>query len=462
MDEKPLGGVTRLLPRTGPLEQARLLFGAARYDECLTLLSTVEGLAALALRLRTLARLGRRAEAVELFEAVPDDTVEAATAAERARFFAIAARAFDFESNPVRAKALVNRAQEEARQTTDPELLAEVDLFAALVLGSRDLDERIDVLLEPAASSTSVPVRAQALEWLSIRASQRGDAARHQMLVEEAWTTISADPASDMYMAANVLYNTAIVASDVYDRRVLMELPHRMLFIQWCDALADKRCLLLHLASLAKSFEGDYLQVLALNRLALTEAKARGRQLQMQAHRLLFQADAGMPINNRDIARLRRAIRDTDWSGAPTDASYAVLSLVELDAARHPLDAERDLEWYMTFNNRYAPNQQFALDPLGEAYVTYCGGLVSVGRGRLVEARIQLNRSFEQLSARGHRWRAALCVLRLLEIGAATEAQIHYLVATSTVFPRWWAAVRARELLGEKSFSNAPQEAASP
>jgi hypothetical protein len=449
---QPPKAITRLVPRAGPVDQARLLVAAARYNEALQLLEGVDGIAAAAIRIRALARLGRPDDAVAEFDRSQGQLESGETPRERALFFAYGARVLDKVDQRAAAETAITRARREVSEDPDINVLAEIDYYDALVTSSRDPDFDVAPLLERALGSDSARLRAQALEYQAIHPSFESNRDRQLAIFERALAAIMQSPREDEYLAANLLWNTSNLALETLNREILHKLAHRMLLIRWSDALERHRFLLLRTASLARSLEGDYLQSVALIDEAARSAPIGATRLMAFTDRLQLDIERdGNTVTKDHVAtmvRMAETIGSKDRD--PLDRS-ALLHAVEVVAHADTDAALRLMQKYAGMKD--AVGHQRFLDRFSLGEEAYAVAIIDMRRGRWRNAALNFSSCFDRYKAVSLRKEATNAALHLLQLGQATEEHRSYLASIALAFPRSPAAVKARELLTENDYA---------
>jgi len=378
---------------------------------------------------RTLLRLGRPADAVDVLQATPVDGH--GLLAERCALLAASlTRLARFDDA---ADALTN-ARAYAYGSGSVALEAEVEYFGGLrdyaqgdLAGFEAASHRILALGEPRGAAGGAPeyavplahTRARAFEALGVVALSRCLYHDQAAYARKALRELDGARVTDVWIAAVNVANLAVLAGN-YDLFEHVEyLRERLASTPWTEELASRRFTALDAFGWHLALRGDNIGAFRQFRVAADVASTLPDRVLASVSRAHLAHELGHePVAIEELEHALVLSKKFDWDDANVEKRFALLHLAEAAAAIAPDEARTALEHYRKIRTKLATISLAHVEPWVAATEDFTEGLVARADGNRLKAIDSLLKAHERWSEVLIDWRAAGAAIELAELGA--------------------------------------------
>jgi tetratricopeptide (TPR) repeat protein len=404
---------------------------------------------------RTLLRLGRPGDAVEVLQATPVDGHRLLAE----RFALLAASLTRLGRFDDAADALTN-ARAYAYGSCSVALEAEVEYFGGLaayaqgdLAGLETASHRILGLVEPRDLSGEgaeyvVPLahtRARAFEALGAVALSRGLYHDQAAYTRKALRELDGARVTDVWIAAVNVTNLAVLAGN-YDLFEHVEyLRDRLTSTPWTDELASRRFTALDAFGWHLALRGDNIGAFRQFRIAADVASTLPDRVLASVSRAHLAHELGHePVAIEELEHALALSKSFEWDEA-NEQRVVLLHLAEAAAPLAPDEARVALERYRQIRTKLATLSLTHVEPWIAAAEDFTEGLLARAEGNRLKAIDSLLRAHERWSDVLIDWRAAGAAIELAELGAG-ERFVREARREAVRRPASWLARRAAAL----------------
>ncbi len=460
--------VVQLKPKAVPYSEAVLAYRNAEYDACLDALEFHTGPEAQALAARALIRTGRLEAALELCS-----DVHCSSPSAKAEFSLLRANALIRLGRMEQAEAELLTARVFAYSSCSAAIEADYERTEAhfcfyqkdLVGASAAVDRALAIApaTQPWLHSSDYflslgIIRASLFDLRGLLARAKEGLKAQLHWTQMALVELDADPAEDQWLRATLLSNFAVLALDIGDPSLLVELRQRSSTVDWAKSTKLSQFNVVRAIGWLSALNGDHLNAFREFRASSELAPSRAWRLHSVLDRSFLARELNQAVFADDelnyAIELARELEVSSTRDATAPFS-ALLKLAELTAERDPVEGRAILNRYRAARSKCPAALFDGSDRRWQASELMAEAMVARAEGRTQLAIDLLVNAFDAFDKIGSRWRAALAAL---ELAAMTGQPFFYCYAAREARdrPQSWMARRLAALDAGQA------EAASP
>ena len=421
---------------------------------CLSILRGHTSVDAAALQGRTLLRLGRSDEAVEILEHGLAKSAELPHR-NRAELEMLHASALANVGRIPEATAAFDDARAYVQASMCPALEAEFDLLEALAYFMARNPRRCEVgcakALAPAPFVFGpmphfVPIEHTRARVYSLRGyiaasvGHYGDQLRHaRRSVDE----LESCPIPDEWLRLTMLSHVAMLAREMGDLREAAFVRRRLNEATWIEELAPIRYEILRSLAWLSAIRGDHLSAFRDLRAAMDLATSNSLRLAVSVDKAYLARELRQDVVAREELDYAERLSDSiNWEELGNGEIDVLVRFAQALAPENAAKARSLLSRYRRLRGARQSIHPSSFDERARLIEVVADGIICRAEGRIERAIELLQDAFVRWTKSRHKWRAAIVAVELAELGAGNSSN-SFLGEQAALYPNSWIALRA-------------------